>query len=762
MSALSPPTGLPFGADGAPDRTPPGDIVERAGALRTQAMALVELRSRAAELATSAYNAERDRSIAEQVDRMPLSRLKEASEGRLRLGAVEAAGYGTVGAARRAGLSGLRAIAGVGERTATQILAAAAQIERELVKVGRVRFDVDARTDTQTQLLTALRTLDNARRHVDPLDDRLLDLVAVVDDNLPTARLETRRIRRMFSGRRSKEESSDALERLRAKLIAAETAILRGEMTHALAAITPPGDPDVWADYVARSVHYNGLLIEISGGGPDAEAAHGHLPDEIVERINAFQLDTELLDVSLRGYQAFGAKFALVQARTILGDEMGLGKTIEALAVICHLRARGATHFLVVCPASVLANWEHEIRRHTRLEDSWRLHGNGRDQLSERWLARGGTAITTFGTLGSLKPPSRHVDAIIVDEAHYVKNPAAQRTAAVKDWLSRSNLALLMSGTPMENRVAEFKTLVSHVQPEVARTIDDTAGLAGADAFRRSVASVYLRRNQTDVLDELPPRIETPEWLELDGPAAAEYRAAVAEGNFMTMRRAAFMTADPNDSPKLKRLFEIVQEAADNDRKVVVFSYFRDVIDRVCRALGDLAVPPITGSVPPHERQRIVDDFSALDRPAVLVSQIEAGGVGLNIQTGSVVILTEPQWKPSTEEQAIARCHRMGQVRPVEVHRLLVQNSVDEHMVAILAGKSALFAEYVRASELKDAAPEAIDITDHRRVAEVASQAEQERHIIELERQRLGLESPDSWPAPAVPVSWPPPIAPSP
>ena len=203
----------------------------------------------------------------------------------------------------------------------------------------------------------------------------------------------------------------------------------------------------------------------------------------------------------------------------------------------------------------------------------------------------------------------------------------------------------------------------------------------------------------------------------------------------MAMRRAAFLTPRPEDSPKLQRLLEIVQEAASNNRKVVVFSFFREVIQRVLTAVGPLAVGSITGGVPAPQRQDLVDRFTKTVGPAVLINQIQAGGVGLNIQAASVVILTEPQWKPSTEEQAIARCHRMGQVRPVEVHRLLTENSVDERMLVLLARKSALFAEYVRASTLKDAAPEATDTT-----SQSESQAEHERHIIELERRRLGLD----------------------
>ena len=151
-------------------------------------------------------------------------------------------------------------------------------------------------------------------------------------------------------------------------------------------------------------------------------------------------------------------------------------------------------------------------------------------------------------------------------------------------------------------------------------------------------------------------------------------------------------------------------------------------------------VGQLTGSVPPVKRQELVDDFSQRRGAAVLVSQIQAGGVGLNIQAASVVILTEPQWKPSTEEQAIARCHRMGQARPVDVHRLLAEESVDQRMLEVLSYKASLFDEYVRHSDLKDSSPDAIDISDLTTTKKVATEAEAERWIIDVERRRMGLE----------------------
>ena len=133
-------------------------------------------------------------------------------------------------------------------------------------------------------------------------------------------------------------------------------------------------------------------------------------------------------------------------------------------------------------------------------------------------------------------------------------------------------------------------------------------------------------------------------------------------------------------------------------------------------------------------RQTLVDDFTAVDGHAVLVSQIQAGGVGLNMQAASVVVLAEPQWKPSAEEQAIARCHRMGQVRRVQVHRLLAEDSVDQRMLEILADKGALMDAYVRESDLKDAASDAIDGSS-------LGAPDDERRIVADERARLGLVS---------------------
>ena len=362
---------------------------------------------------------------------------------------------------------------------------------------------------------------------------------------------------------------------------------------------------------------------------------------------------------------------------------------------------------------------------------AYQLYGPDREINLRRWVSRGDVGVTTFESLRALTIPSEvRVGMLVVDEARYTKNPATQRAKNVNAMAHRCERVLFLTGTPMENRVEEFRILVGYLQPRVVAKVEGRYAIAGPDAFRKAVAPVYLRRNQEDVLTELPALVQVDEWEEFGSADFAAYRDAVQAGNFMAMRRAAFACPDPKQSAKLERLLEIADEAGDNGHKVIVFSYFRAVVDTVQRALGSRAFGPLNGSVPAAQRQLLVDAFSAAKGRAVLVSQIQAGGVGMNMQAGSVVILCEPQVKPTLEAQAIARVYRMGQVRSVQVHRLLVANSVDQRMLEILDSKSRLFDEYARRSAIADSSPEAIDI----------SEASLARTVVEQEQERLAMQ----------------------
>jgi hypothetical protein len=704
-----------------------------------------------------------------QMAAIPVARLRETAKG-LRLDAVERAGYRTVADILATDEAALVRRPGVGEATAHQVIAAARQVLAASESTARVDFDVAARTREQTRLLVHLRRYELAQRAVDrarPMVEWFRSSsIGLRRAATPAARFW---MARLFVGQAKKERADqavDALERIMAEPSVRDFRVWLDEVADEIE--RRRSADEIWADYEANAAQLLGVLGEVTGTG-DGAAGRGHLPAEIVERVQDVTLDRTLLKVGLRGYQAFGAKFALAQGRTILGDEMGLGKTVEALGVLCHLSAQGETSALVVCPASVVANWRAEITRHTHLTPQV-IHGSGRDRAYEAWQREGGVGITTYGGLHRLDPRApmpptaprspaasgpRPLAMLVVDEAHYVKNPDTKRSRSVARWARHAERVLFLTGTPMENRVEEFQALVAHLQPDVGDRVDGMTVVAGPAAFQTAVAPVYIRRNQSDVLAELPDLIPSLDWVDPTAVDLDAYRRAVGSDNFMAMRRAAYLSvgsAGPRSareierSAKLARLTDIVEEASEEGLKVIVFSYFRDVL-AIVRQACELVLPgavygPLTGSTAPAERQHLIEALGEHSGGAVLVAQIEAGGVGLNIQSASVVVLCEPQWKPSTEAQAIARSHRMGQIRRVRVHRLLLEDSVDQRMLAVLAGKQQLIERFVNGSAIKDATPDAIDISDLDEVGRVVNESQAEALILASERRRLGLEQP--------------------
>ncbi|MEU1037577.1 SNF2-related protein [Streptomyces sp. NPDC005907] len=775
------------------------DLLAEGGRLYDAARTVLADHTRARDAVRAALEPLRAELVAGELESIPVSRLKDVTEGRLRLAAIEAAGLGSVRAVHEASRYELRQIPGVGAQTADQALAAARQIARAVEETVSVRIDVDRPEPRTAALVVALRRLVEAgpelRRAVDAagrLEERLGAL-------LPAARPAAGRLRMALAGRHGRESATAAMTELRELTADARARGLRLLLAQASADLLrePASDIEAWVDFELRSADYYSQLAEVSDQAPDVAAAEGFLPSEVAERVHAQALDDTHLRVSLRGYQSFGARFALAQRRVVLGDEMGLGKTVQAIAALAHLATEGHSHFLVVCPASVLINWTREIRSRSTLR-ALPVHGPDRQDAYAEWCERGGVAVTTFDVLYTLPRPDaaaktpvpapggprrvpapgrarrttkpdtaratatggtrpatapgatravaapgavRQVTAsdaapaapvpgarpglLVVDEAHYVKNPETRRARAVAVWTAHCDRVLFLTGTPMENRVGEFRSLVRHLRPELVPGIHGSDAVAGPHAFRRSVAPAYLRRNQQDVLTELPALVEVDEWEEFGAADKDAYRRAVEAGNFMAMRRAAY--ADAEQSAKLQRLRELVTEAAENGLKVVVFSYFRDVLGTVHEALGERVFGPISGSVPAARRQLLVDAFAAADGHAVLLCQIEAGGVGLNLQAASVVILCEPQVKPTLEHQAVARAHRMGQVRTVQVHRLLAADSVDERLLEILKNKDRLFDAYARRSDVAEATPDAVDVSDGRLA----------RRLVEEEQQRL-------------------------
>ncbi|WP_220398986.1 DEAD/DEAH box helicase [Gordonia paraffinivorans] len=637
---------------------------------------------------------------------MPVERLKDATRDRLRVSALTDAGIQTVAEVLRHG-DILEELPGVGPTTANRMRGAAQTLWQTIYDETPVRIDIAKRESHTTALLVALRRWDTARKSLPSESqvevaralDAIIPKTAVNPEGYVVFAHDKARARALIAD----IESVCARRRL---LVGADVA-----------------DTDPWNDFLSRPADYFAMLSELGLFVEDEAKMHGDLSDEIIAAVREQKLDTQYLNASLRGYQSFGARFAITQKKVIIGDEMGLGKTVEALAVLAHLRAAGAHHFLVICPAAVVTNWMREIATKTTLTPH-RIHGSFRKTAAAQWMRKGGIAVTTFETLAWLEAEAVRPDdlaCIVVDEAHYIKNPGAQRSRRVAALIDSVPRAILLTGTPLENRIGEFRNLVEYLRPDL--TVDDSE--LSSRRFRQQVAPAYLRRNQEDVLTELPELVEVNEWLPMSPEDFAAYRSAVSDGNFMAMRQAA-MTQGAR-SVKVARLLELVAEAKENERRVIVFSHFRQVLDGIVSALPGQVFGPLTGSVPAARRQEMVDEFSAAPHGAVLVAQIVAGGVGLNIQSASMVVICEPQLKPTTEWQAIARARRMGQLESVQVHRLLSEEGVDMRITEILANKSMLFQDFARVSDIADSAPEAVDI----------SEAELAREVVAQERERL-------------------------
>lgn len=697
----------------------------------------------------------RDALVRQELEGIPVSRLADVTEGRLRLGTLEQAGYTNVGKVLDATAYELRRIPGIGAQSAGHAIAAARGLAEAMAEHVVVRLDADGADgfeDTAdpraTALVVALNRMVNAGPDIPRAVAAAKRIEAELAPLLPPARPAGDRLRMLLTGKRRRQQAQLAVQSVDAFLADAadrEVPLLLAQAATDLLRPVVRAD-EAWLDLQVRPADYLVLLAELSEAAPDASATEGFLPADISERVRTQRLDDTHRRVSLRGYQAFGARFALAQRRVILGDEMGLGKTIQAIAALAHLKAEGRTHFLVVCPASVVINWIREIESRSTLR-AYRVHGQDRAAALAQWTRHGDVAVTTYDVLGSLAvPEGMRIGMLVVDEAHYVKNPETRRSRTVKSWAARTDHVLFMTGTPMENRVGEFRSLVRHVQPALLLPgIEYHDAVIGSESFRRAVAPAYLRRNQQDVLTELPELQQVDEWEEFSPAARAAYRQAVEAGNFMAMRRAAY--ADPATSAKLRRLRELVAEAASNGLKVVVFSFFRDVLTAAEEALvphtgpgsGAVSGPgagsgsgsptvfgPITGRVPAARRQELVDGFADASGHAVLLSQIQSGGTGLNLQAASVVILCEPQVKPTLETQAIARAHRMGQLRHVQVHRLLTADSVDQRMLHLLGTKQRLFDAYARHSDVAESTPDAVDISEQS-LARLIVAEEQER-----------------------------------
>ncbi|MFF5406629.1 SNF2-related protein [Streptomyces misionensis] len=437
------------------------------------------------------------------------------------------------------------------------------------------------------------------------------------------------------------------------------------------------------------------------------------------------------LAATLRDYQLRGLAWLDLMTSLGLGgclaDDMGLGKTVTLIAL--HLKRARPEPTLVVCPASLLGNWQREINRFAPGVPVRRFHGADRtlDGLD------GGFVLTTYGTMRSAAAQlaDQAWGMVVADEAQHVKNPFSATAKALRTIPAPARVAL--TGTPVENNLSELWALLDWTTPGLlgplksfrarhARAVENGEDPEAVDRLARLVRPFLLRRKKSDpgIVPELPPKTETDHPVPLTREQAALYEAVVRESMLAIetaegiARRglvlkllgalkqicdhpALYLKEEPGTdrllhrSGKLALLDELLDTVLAEDGAALVFTQYVGMARLVTRHLSARAIPVdlLHGGTPVPERERMVDRFQSGETP-VLVLSLKAAGTGLNLTRAGHVVHFDRWWNPAVEEQATDRAYRIGQTQPVQVHRLITEGTVEDRIAEMLAAKRAL------------------------------------------------------------------------
>ena len=446
------------------------------------------------------------------------------------------------------------------------------------------------------------------------------------------------------------------------------------------------------------------------------------------------------LHATLRSYQQDGYHWLvfLYENRfgACLADDMGLGKTIQAISLLAGIREGRITSpptaqgpHLVVLPPSLLFNWESEITRFYPDLTVRFYTGKGRRPSFEDC----DIVLTTYGLvrrdISHLEKIPFHV--IIFDEAQAVKNMLAQTTGAVRRL--KGSFKLVMTGTPLENHVGEYYSLIDLCLPGLMGEYNEFKSQmkvhisAGMDTILRRTKPFVLRRTKDQILQELPPKIETDIYLELTHQQKAFYKQTVAEIKptideayrtkthaqahiialtaILKLRQICLSPrllnpALPHDAPKIECLADRLNELLEEGHSALVFSQFTSFLDLVESTFQAQAIPyaRLDGSTPTGKRKGLVKGFQEGQSPSVFLLSLKAGGQGLNLTKASYVFHLDPWWNPAVENQASDRAHRLGQHRTVSIMRLLMRHTIEEKMMELKQQKLTLYQAVMEGS----------------------------------------------------------------
>jgi superfamily II DNA or RNA helicase len=449
-------------------------------------------------------------------------------------------------------------------------------------------------------------------------------------------------------------------------------------------------------------------------------------------------------DISLYPYQQQGYHWLAFLRRYglngVLADDMGLGKTLQTLTAIFHsveIGGLGGHHpSLIICPVSLLANWEAEARRFFKNLIILQYRGNDRASLRRKFdyvdlvLTSYTIAVNDMEELAAC--PWNYV---VLDEAHNIKNPETQRTRNIKRLVGHHKLSL--TGTPVQNAPSdlwsqfdflmpgylgshgEFKTQCSDLVLKKSASFNPQA----AEALRKRIDPFILRRLKKDVALDLPEKIIADRIIELSEAQVRAYKSLLNTTETRALRQSierndyssksvhilalltrlrqicghpALIDRDPDrkatESSKLDALLELCLELREGGHRALVFSQFTSMLDLIAVVLQDEEFPflRIDGSTPSTNRQPLVDQFNRDSRYTCMLLSTKAGGTGLNLTGADTVIFYDHDWNPANDQQAQDRAYRIGQKRNVTVYRLITKGTVEEKMIRIQERKVAL------------------------------------------------------------------------
>ncbi|MDU7195591.1 MAG: DEAD/DEAH box helicase, partial [Streptococcus sp.] len=440
-----------------------------------------------------------------------------------------------------------------------------------------------------------------------------------------------------------------------------------------------------------------------------------------------FPLGDIRVQASLRDYQERGVRWLQMLHHYgfggILADDMGLGKTLQTIAFLTS-QVTEDSRVLILAPSGLIYNWADEFRKFAPQLDLAVVHGlkaNREAILSENHQIY----VTSYATFRQDSELYQEMafDFLFLDEAQVMKNAQTKIAQSLRQFVVPAVFAL--SGTPIENHLGELWSIFQIVLPGLLPSKKEFMKLP-ADRVAQFIKPFVMRRKKEEVLTELPDLIEVVYKNELEDQQKAIYLAQLQQmrdrlaqvtdqefqrsrveilSGLMRLRQicdtpALFMDDYQGASGKLDSLRDLLLQVADGGHRVLIFSQFKGMLEKIEKELPDLGLTSfkITGSTPAHDRQEMTKAFNQGERDAFLIS-LKAGGVGLNLTGADTVILVDLWWNPAVEAQAIGRAHRMGQEQMVEVYRLITKGTIEEKIQELQEQKKHLVSQVLDGTE---------------------------------------------------------------